>query len=155
MYACKNVGVATRKVTRYFGNQVADGLGVERVGMKDHADAMRHRHPERGHEAKRMEERQNAQYFVTAIEHEDLRHLANVGEQIVMREHYAFGFAGAAAGEDDGSQAVRGAGAVHPRRVSRCGAAESRHIKREMSFSEVSVQQARLPEEASSQESPS
>ena len=91
-------------------DQLADGGGVERIGMKDDANGQHCRQPERDREAERMEEGQDAQKDVAFREHEDLPHLLNVGHDVVVREHHAFGFAGAAAGENDGGEVVEGFG---------------------------------------------
>src|SRR6266852_3106453 len=76
--------------------------------MEDHADAVRCREPQAYSEAERMKEWQDAQDFILATQHEDLRNLADVGEYVVMGEHHAFGIAGAATGKNHRSQIVRG-----------------------------------------------
>src|SRR5947209_10142703 len=48
-----------------------------------------------------MEEWQDAEDFVVPAQHEYLRHLPDIGGDVAMREHHAFGIARAAAGEDD------------------------------------------------------
>ena len=72
------------------------------------ADAENGGKPERDGEAEGMEEGQDAEEDVAFGEHEGLGHLVNVGHDVVMREHHAFGFAGAAAGENDGGEIVEG-----------------------------------------------
>ena len=68
-----------RKVTLILLDQFADDLGVERIGMVDDADAVDGGHPERGHESEGVEEGQDAEDLVMAVEHEDLRDLLDVG----------------------------------------------------------------------------
>ncbi len=60
-------------------DQLTDHLGVERIGVIDDADAVGGRHPKRGHEAEGVEEGQDAEDLVSAVEHEDLRDLLDVG----------------------------------------------------------------------------
>src|SRR5580658_3984448 len=62
--------------------------------------------PQRHREAEGMEERQDAEEHVAAIELHRLRHLLDIRNDIEVREHYAFGLARAAAGENDGREIV-------------------------------------------------
>src|SRR5207244_3476989 len=68
-------------------------------------------------EAERMEERQNSQHPVVAIETEDLIHLPDVRAEIVMGEQDAFRIAGAAAGEDDGGRLIQTGFGLAPERA--------------------------------------
>ena len=72
MYACRNVGVASRKVTRYLATSSLMDTGVQRVGMKDHANAVHRRQPQPHRETKGMEEGQDAQDLVIPSKHEHL-----------------------------------------------------------------------------------
>ncbi len=54
-----------------------------------------------------MKEGQDAEDSFILVEMEHLCGALGVGVDAEMREHDAFGFAGAAAAEDDGGQAVR------------------------------------------------
>ena len=56
-----------------------------------------------------MEERQHAHDFVVAGKRKYLRHLPDIGQHVVVRQHYAFGIAGAAAGKNNGRQIIGGA----------------------------------------------
>jgi len=87
-------------------DKVADDLRIQRVWMVDHADSVGRRHPQRGHETEGVEEGKNAEDLVMSIEHEYLRHLLNIGHDVVVRQHDAFGIARAAAGEDYGCQLI-------------------------------------------------
>ena len=86
----------------------ADGFGVERIRMKNHADAERRRQPERAGETERMKERQHAQEPVVAVQIKHLVHLLDVRADVEMREHHALRLAGAAAGKNHGGQGVQG-----------------------------------------------
>src|SRR6516165_4722959 len=74
--------------------------------MKRHTDAHHCRGGERGGKAKGMEERKNSQEPVARGEVEQLVQLLGVRSKIVVTEHNPFGFAGAAAGKDDGGNVV-------------------------------------------------
>ena len=54
-----------------------------------------------------MKERQHAEHAVGVIDRVDLRGGVDVRDQVPVREHHAFGRAGAAAGEDDRGEIVR------------------------------------------------
>src|SRR5690348_13920603 len=89
-----------------FADQLADGGHVERAVMIDNADAEDGGEPERDREAERVEKRQDAEEAIGWIEHERLAHLVDVGGDVEMRKHHAFGIAGAATGENHGGQIV-------------------------------------------------
>ena len=57
--------------------------------MEHHADPVHRRKPEPHGKAERMKKRQNAQHFVTA-QHEYLRDLPDVGDEVMVRQHHAF-----------------------------------------------------------------
>ena len=73
MYAAQNVGVLIRIVAVVLLGQLADGLGVHRVGVIDDAEAGDQREPQRAGEAERVEERQHADQHVLRVHVEDLR----------------------------------------------------------------------------------
>src|SRR5439155_20438423 len=85
--------------------------------MEDDAKAQRGRRAERSSETERMEERQNPQHPVMAIETKDLVHLPDVRAEIVMGEQDAFRLAGAAAGEDDGGRLIQSGFDLAPERA--------------------------------------
>jgi hypothetical protein len=53
-----------------------------------------------------MEERQDAEHFVGTVEHEYLRDLPDIGDDVVVREHYALGIARASTGKNHRGQIV-------------------------------------------------
>ena len=54
-----------------------------------------------------MEKRQHAEHAIIALKREDLAHLLDVRADVVMREHDALGFAGAATGKNHGGEIVQ------------------------------------------------
>ena len=90
-----------------FAHERADGTGVERVGMEHHTGAEHGGQRKCAGEPERMEERQDAQDAVVAVERKDLRELLDVGADVAVRKHDALGLARAAAGKDDGRKAVQ------------------------------------------------
>ena len=76
--------------------------------MKDDADAEDGGQGEGAHEAEGMEEGEDAEEAVASAEVEDLFELFDVGDEVGVGEHDAFGVAGAAAGKDDGGEVVDG-----------------------------------------------
>ena len=80
-------------------HQETNRLGFGGVGMIDHATAGDYREPQRGGEAERVEKREHAGDAVAFGNPENLRHPVYIGDDAVVREHYALGRAGAAAGE--------------------------------------------------------
>src|SRR6185437_15270027 len=81
---------------------------IERVGMTHRADSRQRRQSQRPGKSKGVEERQNAQNFLLTAEQKYLIELLGVGSNVVMSKQNAFGIAGAAAGEDDGGNVVKG-----------------------------------------------
>ena len=63
---------------------------------------------------KRMKEGKDTQQRIVSIEHEHLAKLLDVGHDVVMRQHDAFGLAGAAAGKNHGGQIVEPRSACRP-----------------------------------------
>src|SRR5512147_1087210 len=55
-----------------------------------------------------MEKRKDAEHSLILIEMEDLARSLHIGIDIEMGEHYAFGFPGASAAENDGGHIVHG-----------------------------------------------
>ena len=93
-----------------FADQRANHARIERVGMKDHADAGCRGEAKRAGKAKRMEKRENAQDAVAGVQHENLVELLDVGSDVVMRQDNTFGIAGRAAGKNNcGNVVERGA----------------------------------------------
>ena len=91
-----------------FSYESADYTRVQWIGMKDDADAGYGGQAESSRKAEGVKEGKNAHDAVIGMEHEDLAELFDVGRDIVMREHDSFGFAGGAAGEDNGGDVVEG-----------------------------------------------
>src|ERR1019366_107789 len=82
-----------------------------RVGVVDHAAAVEQRKPDGHGETEGVEERQHAHDAVARVEREELRDGVDIADQVVVREHDAFGDAGGSAGEDDAGQGIRRAAA--------------------------------------------
>ena len=63
-----------------------------------------------------MKEWQNAEQPLIFVERDDFAALLHVGEQVELRKHDAFGFAGAAAGKNNRRQIIQpgAGGAEHP-----------------------------------------
>ena len=99
-------GSGEKKRDLIIADQFAYGGEVERAGMIGHADGEDCGQPESDGEAERMEEGQHAEKDVAFGEHESLAHLINVGHDVVVSEHHAFGFAGAAAGKNNCGEIV-------------------------------------------------
>jgi hypothetical protein len=53
--------------------QLADGLGIQRIGVIDRADAAHQRHAQGAGESERVEERQHAHHAVVGLDPQDLR----------------------------------------------------------------------------------
>ena len=77
---------------------------IERIGVEDHAQSARQRQHEGSRKSEGVEEGQDAEYPVVAVESEALVELRDVRNDIVVREHDALGIAGAAAGKDHRSE---------------------------------------------------
>ncbi len=75
--------------------------------MINHAHAQHGRQAERAGESKRMEERQDAQETIPAIQSENLFELLDVRADVVVAQHHAFRLAGAAAGKNHRGQIVQ------------------------------------------------
>ena len=90
-----------------FSDEGAHRPGIERVGMIHHARADGGGHAQRDREAEGMEKRQDAEHAIMVREIQDVTELLKIRENVVMREHHALGFAGAAAGKNHRCQVVQ------------------------------------------------
>src|SRR5579864_1329844 len=124
-----------------FPREFADNLRIQRAGMEYHAHTIRSREPQGYGKTERMEERQNAHEFVFARKRKHLRHLPNIGQHVMMREHHAFGLARASAGKNDGSQIVGGALPRAHRLLQQRIWQENGHEQRDDYFSELKIGQ--------------
>ena len=99
--------MASRKVTDDRCTSGPMAFGIERIRMKHHAHAEHGGQAERAGETERMEKRQDAQEPVVAVQAKHLFHLLDVRADVVMAQHHALRFAGAAAGKNHRGQIIQ------------------------------------------------
>src|SRR5579872_4634806 len=75
--------------------------------MKNNSNPVYRRKPERGGKSKGVKERQDSEHSIISAQHENLGDLADIGQNIVVRKHHAFGVSGAAAGKNDRREVLR------------------------------------------------
>src|SRR5207248_9445306 len=92
--------------TGIFLGQGADNAGIQRVRMKHDSRSQNGRQANSHRKTEGVEERKYAQDAVVLIQGKYLAHLLDVGGDVEVRQHYALGVAGRAAGKNHRGQIV-------------------------------------------------
>jgi len=96
--AAARIRIQERRRRQQHGNRVlvhqrADNARIQRIGMKDYADAGSGRQAKRARKTKGVKKWENAHDAIVGVQHEDLIELLHVRSNVVMSEQHAFGVA--------------------------------------------------------------
>ena len=89
-----------------FTHEWTDGFCIEGIRVKHDANAEDTRQRQCPGKTERMKKGQHTEHSIFRAEAKYLAKLFDVRADVVVRGHDAFGFTGAAAGEDDGGKAI-------------------------------------------------